>query len=123
MGTPNKYDPKFCKIATDILSKGKSLAAVCAELDICRDTLYEWRESKPEFKEALARGLQKCQLYWEEMGIKGTAGKLKGFSAPAFIFTLKNRFREDYAEQKEEKSEATSLLEKIISGELKIKHD
>ncbi len=115
MRTPAKYKEEFCEIASEILSKGKSLAAVCAHLDIARCTLYEWRESRPEFKEALDRGLQKAQLYWEELGQSGVSGDIKNFGGAPWIFTMKNRFRDDYKEDKNDNANANqALVEKLI---------
>ncbi len=124
MGTPNKYRKDYCVKAEEILETGKSLAAVCSSLDIGRSTLYEWRETHPEFREAIDRGLQKCQLYWENIGEEGIKGNYEKFGAAPWIFTMKNRFRADYAEDKENTGDnAVSVLEKIISGELKVKQE
>jgi hypothetical protein len=125
MGTPNKYKKEMCIKAAEILSSGKSLAAVCAHFNIARSTLYDWRDSHPEFKEAISQGLQKCQAYWEELGHEGVTGGYEKFGATPWIFTMKNRFREDYKEDKEDKNanDDKSVLEKIITGEIKIKHD
>ena len=56
MSFPAKYRPEFCEIAAEVLANGESLAAVCAELEITRTTLYEWRDVHPEFNKA-------CLLY------------------------------------------------------------
>ena len=110
-----KYRPEFCDKAVMILENGKSLAAVCAALDISRTTLYEWRDSNPDFSEAIERGLQKCQAYWEEMGHDGAAGDNENFCATPWIFTMKNRFRDDYAEDKaDNKTVSDSIVEKLI---------
>lgn len=124
MGTPNKYKKEYPKKAEEILATGKSLAAVCAALDISRQTLYEWRDTHAEFREALEKGLQKAQAIWEQIGEDGIQGNYKNFGAAPWIFTMKNRFRADYAEEKDEKGEtAVTVLEKIITGEIKVKHD
>ncbi len=124
MGTPNKYKKEMCIKAEMVLANGESLAAVCAELDITRTTLYEWRDTNPEFKQAIERGLLKCQRVWEQMGKDGIQGNYEKFGAAPWIFTMKNRFREDYKEDKEEKKDDDkSVLEKLITGEIKIKHD
>lgn len=36
----SKYKPEYCEVAAKVLAGGESYAAVCAELDICRSTLY-----------------------------------------------------------------------------------
>lgn len=114
MATPNKYRSEFCAKAEEVLAGGESLAAVCAELGICRTTLYEWRDSHPEFASALSSGLQKAQRVWEQIGRDGIVGNYEKFNGAPWIFTMKNRFRDDYAEDKEQKSSADTILEKII---------
>jgi hypothetical protein len=124
MGTPNKYKKEYCDVAKKVLSDGESLVAVCCELKIAKSTLHEWRKSHPEFHEAIEVGLMEAQRIWEKIGRDGVVGNYDKFGAAPWIFTMKNRFREDYAEDKtDNKSDDKSVLEKIISGELKIKHD
>lgn len=115
------YKPEYCEIASKVLAGGESLAAVCAELDICRATLYRWRDAFPDFANALNRGLQKAQRDWERLGREGIQGDRDKFSATPWIFTMKNRFRDDYADDKQDKKDdAASLLEKILSGQIKV---
>lgn len=124
MGTPNKYKKEYPKKAEEILAQGKSLAAVCAALDIARQTFYEWKDQHPEFKESIEKGLLKAQAAWEEIGKDGIVGNYEKFNASSWIFTMKNRFRHDYAEEKDDKKDSEkSVLEKIITGEIKIKHE
>ena len=114
MGTPNKYHKDMCIKAEEVLSNGESLAGICAELDISRATLYEWRDTHPEFKEAVDRGLQKAQRVWEKIGQDGIKGHYEKFNSAPWIFTMKNRFRQDYKEDKDTKSDNTSLVEKLL---------
>ena len=114
MAGVSTYKAEYCQIAIEILAKGKSLAAVCVALEICRPTLYHWMAEYPEFDAAVNRGKQAAQIIWEDMGQSGIAGDIKNFGASPWIFTMKNRFREDYAEVKEEKSVSDSLIEKLI---------
>lgn len=113
------YNESMCEEAIQILSSGKSIARLATNLGVCRDSIYEWRDKHPEFARALKMGKDACQAYWEDIGENGAIGEFEKFSAPTWIFTMKNRFRDDYAdEKKEEKDTSQSVLEKIISGEL-----
>jgi hypothetical protein len=118
MGTPNKYRPEMCEIARKVLADGEDLSAVCDEIGISRSTLYAWRDSHPDFKEAIECGLQTAQRVWVKIGRDGVIGNCEKFSAPAWIFTMKNRFREDYAENKDtsndKKAIIADLLDKLI---------
>jgi hypothetical protein len=114
MARPSTYKPEYCDTAAKVLAGGESLAAVCAELDITRTTLYEWREIYPDFDEACKRGLMKAQRDWEQLGRDGIMGNLEKFSASPWIFTMKNRFRDDYQEDKEPKTVNDSIVEKLL---------
>lgn len=122
MARPTDYRPEFCAIAEQVLANGESLAAVCAEIEITRPTLNAWREAHPEFNESVCIGLSKAQRDWERLGRNGIEGNLEKFSGAPWIFTMKNRFRDDYKDdKKEESNDAVSVLEKIMTGELKVK--
>lgn len=114
MARPVEYKSSYCKIAQQVLGSGESLAALCAEIEITRPTLSAWRETYPEFGDAVAIGLLKAQRDWERLGRDGIEGNLEKFSASPWIFTMKNRFRDDYAEEKESKSSSESLVEKLL---------
>tara|TARA_R110000868_G_scaffold161317_2_gene391530 strand:+ start:1113 stop:1472 length:360 start_codon:yes stop_codon:yes gene_type:complete len=108
------YDPKYCPIAVEVLSRGKSLAAVCVACGVCRATLYNWRDTHPDFKDALNFGVQNAQALWEDRGERGIEGEIKNFAGSTYMFTMKNRFRDDYNEDKEAKSASDSFVEKLI---------
>lgn len=112
-GSISTYKPEYCEIAIRVLSDGESLAAVCCELDISRPTLYTWRETFPEFDEAIAKGLQKSQRDWERLGKQGIEGEIKNFQGSSWMFTMKNRFRADYAEDKKDDAKDT-VIEKLL---------
>lgn len=109
-----KYNESLCSKAIEILSRGESLAAVCAEFDITRQTLYDWRDKHPEFALALDKGLQKSQRAWEGIGMEGICGERKNFSGTPWMFVMKNRFRDDYKEEKSDKTITESLVEKFV---------
>lgn len=49
------------------------------------------------------------RLFWEEMGIDGTRGKLKRFNAKSWEFNMKNRFKEWRDKQEVEMSGSLGL--------------
>lgn len=114
MPRPAKYSPECCDKAWEVLAGGESLAAVCAELSITRTTLYEWRSSHPEFADALEMGLQHAQRDWERMGRDGITGNYEKFNSAPWIFTMKNRFRHDYQEDKEAKTVSDTIVDKLL---------
>ncbi len=110
----SEYKPEYCQLAINILANGESYAAVCAEIGVCRTTLYNWRDTHPDFAKALNIGIQKSQRDWERLGRRGIEGDIDKFSATPWVFTMKNRFREDYAEDKESKNVSEDLVSKIL---------
>lgn len=91
-GRPTKYNPAFCDIVTKMMSKGHSKLSVAGKLGISRDTLYEWCRKYPEFSDTIKVGEMMSIHYWEDIGIKATMGKVKGFRPSIWIFTMKARF-------------------------------
>lgn len=112
------YNESLCEKAEQGLSKGKSIAWLSRELGVCRETIYEWRDKHPEFARSLKKGLDACQSYWEEIGEQGIKGEIKNFGGTAWIFTMKNRFRSDYKDEKNEKSALESIAEKMLERKL-----
>jgi hypothetical protein len=109
------YNESMCAIALDVLSRGKSIARLATNIGVCRDTIYEWCKIHPEFNEAYKNGLNAAQARWEDIGEDGICGNLDKFSATAWMFTMKNRFRADYKEEKQDnKSVSDSIVEKLI---------
>ena len=93
VGRPPKYKKEFCQKLIDHMSKGFSYEGFAGKIDTHRDTLYHWEKLYPEFSDAKKKAFIKCMNYWEEMGMAGTVGKIKGFSTPMWIFNMKNRFK------------------------------
>lgn len=93
-GRPTKYDPKYCQMIIDFMSKGKSLTAFAGEINVVVSTVYEWEKKYPDFSEATKVARQKCQKWWEDQGQIGLfMGKEDGsFSQSAWIFNMKARF-------------------------------
>lgn len=53
----NKFDPDIHpQIAYEELGKMRSIVAVCAKIEIHKDTFYEWCATYPEFKAAVDLG-------------------------------------------------------------------
>lgn len=102
-GRPLSYKPEMCDQVIQLMKDGASKTAVAAELGIAKSTLYEWSNKDsaffiPEFSDAIKRGEALSQLWWEKAGQMAVMGSVVGFSAAAWIFSMKNRFREDYAD-------------------------
>ncbi len=91
-GRPSKYKAKYCKVAYDLLSKGYSKEAVAGQIGISKQCFYAWVQKYRDFGDAVARGEAASRYYWENIGMLGTLGELKGFNASSWMFNMKNRF-------------------------------
>lgn len=92
MGRPTKYKKEYCEKLIVHMSKGLSFESFAADCQCDRDTLYAWAKSHKAFSDAKKEGTALCEKRWEEIGMAGMAGKIKGFNAAVWIFNMKNRF-------------------------------
>lgn len=89
-GRPTKYDPAICARVVEMMAEGASRTEVCADLDICYETFQRWQVTHPDFSEAVKKGLQLCQAWWEREGRKNL--KDRDFSYTGWYMNMKNRF-------------------------------
>lgn len=82
---PTKYRPEFCQVAIDVLSSGRSYAALAAELGVGKASIYDWEKKHQGFSTALKIGLAKAEMIWEEQ-------RPAEVPPAVWIFTMKNRF-------------------------------
>lgn len=97
-GRPIKYDPSMCDVVLKLAESGASKVEMVVELGIARSTFYKWQEDFPEFGEAVKVATDISQAWWERMGRTAVFGGVDSFNASSYIFTMKNRFRNDYAD-------------------------
>jgi predicted transcriptional regulator len=73
-GRPTKYNNKFCEKALKLFEKGLSVVQVAAELNVSRDTIYQWAKVHSEFSDTLAMGIAKAEAFWETILQAGASG-------------------------------------------------
>jgi hypothetical protein len=95
-GRPSKYDPAYCELVIQLGEIGKSKAQCAAKIGVTRKTMDAWADKHPEFLYAIKASQDLALAWWEDQGQEGMFLGAKGFNATAFIFQVKNRFREDY---------------------------
>ena len=92
-GRPTSYKPEYCAMVIEHMSKGLSFETFGAVANCSKQSLYLWAETHEEFSDAKKAGFLKCQLFWEELGLKGLWGsKDSSFNTGVWIFNMKNRF-------------------------------
>jgi len=91
-GRPTKYRASYCKQLITWMGKGLSFESFAGDVDVDRDTVYEWAKAHEEFADAKRKGSAKSQAFWEKMGVAGSSGQLPNFKTGAWVFNMKNRF-------------------------------
>jgi len=65
-GRPTKYTEDLPDALLNALAAGKSVTQFAAQIGVHRATIYSWAERHPEFSDALSRGQEASQAYWED---------------------------------------------------------
>jgi hypothetical protein len=119
-GRPTDYRPSMCETVIQLGTEGKSKAQIARSLETSRVTLDAWAKRHPDFLYALNRSRELALAWWEDKGQEGIDKGQGSFNATAFIFQMKNRFRDDYRDRHDHEHGVTdalsSLLEKIDAG-------
>lgn len=102
-GRPSIYNDEMPEKALGLMKIGASIVEICAELDITRETFYDWtnKESpryKPHFSDTVTRGRVYYQAWWEKEGRTNLSNK--DFNANLWRINVQNRFRDEWAEIK-----------------------
>lgn len=97
IGRPSSYDPNYCVRIVELGKQGKSLTQMACELDVHRDTIYEWANVHQDFSDALTRARQWSQSWWEDAGQTGLL--TPGFNASVYNKMISCRFPADYTEK------------------------
>jgi transposase len=95
LGRPTLYRPEYCNRLIDHMSQGLSFITFAATIDVNTDTLYEWERNFHAFSEAKKAAFNKCQLFWENIGIEGIWNEPNGktLNTGNYVFQMKNRFK------------------------------
>ena len=111
-----KYEPWMDEKAIELFRDGESVTSVCCDLDISRETYYQWSKDKDHpFYKIAKRGEKLSQQYWERLGRQGVRGDLDKFGGSSWQFVMKNRFRDHYSDQQKQEDNKT-LAELLINA-------
>lgn len=90
MARPTKYKAEYKEILIDLMKQGASIEEICLELDVCKQTLYNWFDEYPEFLDSKKRGEDFSKGWWMREGRKNL--KDKDFNYTGWYMNMKNRF-------------------------------
>ena len=102
VGRPSKYDESFCDQVIDLGKQGLSITQIAFELDIHKDTLYDWKKTKPEFSDAIKKARDYAQGFWENALRTAALGMNPEGVTPnptLMIFQMKNRCPDEWREK------------------------
>ena len=92
LGRPTKYKPEYCQLLIDHMSKGYSYQCFGSVVGVAKSTVEDWEKKKAAFRGAKEVGTALSLHFWEKIGINAVCGRIPGFNASAYIFTMKNKF-------------------------------
>jgi DNA-binding XRE family transcriptional regulator len=115
-----KYKPEFSIEVIRMGQEGRSKAAMAACFGVSEKTMDNWTKNPDnfEFKDALEIAMAASEAYWEDIGIKGAKGILPKFNASAWIFCMKNRFRNNYKDTMDSNIDVTGSMKGMTDAEL-----
>jgi len=118
-GRPQTYNDKWVKDHTDklpdLFKEGQSVAEVCVELGMCKDTFYRLCNEYPEFSYAYKKGLEMSEAWWTRLGRHGAAGAAE-INPTTWIFNMKNRFK--WADRHEVKQDINMSIQDMSDDDL-----
>lgn len=99
-GAPTLYKPEYCQKVIEFGKLGLSITEMACELDVVKQTMYDWEKVHPEFLDAMTRARQESQAWYEKQGRSGIwAGS--NFNAATWAKQVSCRFPDDYREKQD----------------------
>ncbi len=96
-GPKPRYESWMCEKIVEVAAEGGHIPAMMAAINIfSKDTWYRWKIDYPEFKEAIEKAEIVSQAFYEKLGLLGTMGQIKNFSATTYMITMNNKFGDEY---------------------------
>lgn len=103
-----KYNDTFPELLQAHLSQGFSFASFAGLIGVTYGTIKRWVEEYEVFRDAKEIGESRCRLFWEQVGIAATVGKVPNFNATAYKMQVQNRFPAEYGDKPVAETEVVS---------------
>ena len=87
---PSKYTNDIPEKVIEFMRDGMSIEEVCYELNICKQTFYNWCEKHPELLDSKKKGVDFSCGWWMREG--RTSLRDKDFNYTGWYMNMKNRF-------------------------------
>lgn len=133
-GAPTKFKAAFCDLLIEHMTKGFSYESFAGHPDVQvhRDTLYEWEKVHPEFSDAKKRAVDANLLFWENLGIENIISETsyergggesissssRSLNSSVWIFNMKNRhkWRDKQPDENDQININVTLAEKMAKA-------
>lgn len=95
MGHGNsKYKPEYCEQIIEHMRNGDSAISFAKSIDVCMDTITEWKNKHSEFSAAYKKAKAYCEEHWIKEGQKGMWNHKDGptLNTGVWAFFMKCRF-------------------------------
>ena len=96
-GRPVKFKPETCQILIDVFENGGHIAHFCREVGICEKTFYNWVRDHEEIAQAYSTAKTISKAFYEDIGLRGMMGKIKGFNFNSWAMIMNNKFKDEYS--------------------------
>lgn len=92
MARPTKYEPEYNDFALDYVGiQDKSIVQLARQLQVSRQTIYQWCEDYPEFSDTLSCARDWSEAFWEDYTQENMTNR--DLNAPVFKLYMANRFK------------------------------
>lgn len=98
-----EYRPEFCEIVRELGKLGKTAVQIAVALEVRVATLDHWRDTHPEFDDAMVEALEQSQAWWETAAQQGLMAGKK-FNANLWSRVMESRYPEYNQPKKRELS-------------------
>jgi len=90
MGRPSKFKMDMCKQVIEFMKTGMSKFEIGLELNLSQDTINRWGKNNKNFSEAIKKGVDFSQGWWEREARLNIGNK--NFNAVLWYMNMRNRF-------------------------------
>lgn len=88
-GRPTDYNSEYCKSVSEWLREGYSIVEIAYELNVHRDTIYQWMKVHSEFSDIIKKGKDHSEAWWTLQGKNNIHNK--EFNSTLWYMNMKNR--------------------------------
>jgi hypothetical protein len=97
-GRPLEFKDEYCEMLIDHMGQGYSFESFAGVVGCCKQTLYNWLANE-QFLDAKNIAFECSRFFWEKIGIE--IAKSGQGNATAYIFNMKNRFKDEWKDKQE----------------------